>query len=476
MPPSAATTGAALTLLLSWTAAAQAQAPTGQGLIGQGLTGQVVAAQVLTGKAAFGDWRADRPGVWRRIAVTDLPPPYATKSTANSASVVARPAGALPKTLPGFTVAPFATGVDGARLMRTAPNGDVFVAQSEGGQIRVLRAADGAPRPSVSTVFADGLDQPFGIAFYPAGANPQWVYVANTNSIVRFPYRNGDLKARGPAQTVVPKLTDSHTDHWTRDIVFSADGERMYVSVGSSSNVAEHMGRKTAAEAEAWEAQHGRGAGWGPETDRADVLVFTPEGGAPHAFATGIRNCVGLALEPRTQDLWCSTNERDGLGDDLVPDYVTRVREGGFYGWPWYYMGGTEDPRHKGERPDLAGATLTPDVPIQPHSAPLDMVFYPAGAAGAAAFPADYRGDAFVALHGSWNRKLRTGYKVVRLKLKHGVPTGAYEDFLTGFVLDDQRVWGRPVGVTVAHDGALLVSEDGDGVIWRVAYAGGAKR
>ncbi len=427
--------------------------------------------QVKTGQAAFGDWRADAPGTWRRITTKDLPPPFATPSAGNGPSIAPRPDGALPKTLPGFTVAPFVTGVDGARLMRTAPNGDIFVAQTGGGVIRVLRARDGAAKPDQNVVFAEGLGGPFGIGFYPAGPNPQWVYVANTNSVVRYPYRNGDLKARGPAEIVVPKLTQGGGGHTTRDIAFSPDATRMYISVGSGSNDAEHMPKKTVADAQAFEAQKGLGAAWGSETDRADVLVFTPQGGPPKIFATGIRNCVGLAMNPSSHDLWCATNERDGLGDNLVPDYVTRVKAGGWYGWPWYYMGGAEDPRHKGERPDLAGKVITPDVPVQPHSAALELTFYPQGAAGPSAFPTAYDGDAFVAFHGSWNRQLRTGYKVVRVKLKAGVPTGDYEDFLTGFVLDADRVWGRPVGVTVAHDGALLVSEDANGTIWRVSYS-----
>ena len=195
-----------------------------------------------------------------------------------------------------------------------------------------------------------------------------------------------------------------------------------------------------------------------------------PEGHQPlHTFATGIRNGVGLAVNPQTGDLWVSTNERDALGDNLVPDYITRVREGGFYGWPWYYMGDHEDPRHAGERPDLAGRITVPDVLLQSHSASLEMTFYTA-TNGAAAFPAEYDGDAFAAFHGSWNRSSRTGYKVVRVRLVDGVPTGEYEDFLTGFVVDNRDVWGRPVGVAVAHDGALLVTEDGHGTLWRISY------
>ncbi len=427
---------------------------------------------VRTGRAAFGDWRSDAPGVWRKITPADLPAPFATPSASNTPSVTDRPPGAQLKTLPGFTVQPFVTGLEAPRLLRTAPNGDIFVAESMSGRIRVLRTVDGAAKPAKVETFVEGLNQPFGIAFYPAGSSPQWVYIANTDSIVRIPYRSGDLKARGPAETVVAKLTVSPGGHWTRDIAFSPDDSKMYVSVGSASNLADHMGDKTPADAQAFDADHGLGAAWGPETDRADVLTFTPQGGAPKVYAGGLRNCVALTPNPQTKDLWCAVNERDGLGDNLVPDYATRVKPGGFYGWPWYYMGGVEDPRLKGRRPDLAGKTLTPDVPIQSHSAPLGLVFYPLQQSGAGAFPKAFGGDAFVTLHGSWNRALRTGYKVVRLKLHDGVPTGAYEDFLTGFVINDRKVWGRPVGVAVAHDGALLVSEDGNGTIWRIAYTG----
>jgi glucose/arabinose dehydrogenase len=215
------------------------------------------------------------------------------------------------------------------------------------------------------------------------------------------------------------------------------------------------------------------GSAWGNEANRADVLVTDPEGQEPvRIYATGIRNAVGICVQPATGRLWASTNERDALGDDLVPDYVTHVQEGAFYGWPWYYMGNHEDPRHAGERPDLAGRATVPDVLFQSHSAPLEMTFYPESAAGPSAFPPEYRGDIFVAMHGSWNRSVRTGNKVVRVLLKDGMPTGEYEDFLTGFVIDNGHVWGRPVGVTVAHDGALLVTDDANDTLWRISYAG----
>ena len=353
-----------------------------------------------------------------------------------------------------------------------APNGDIFLAETGRNRLRVLRAADGADAPAENQIFADGLDRPFGIAFYPSGDNPQWIYVANNNSVVRLAYRTGDLKATGSPEVIVPKLADSSGGHSTRDVAFSLDGKRMFISVGSGSNVAESMSKKSVEDAQRWDAEHGKGAAWDAETNRADILVTDPEGHLPlHTFATGVRNGVGLAVHPQTGDLWTSTNERDGLGDNLVPDYISRVKEGGYYGWPWYYLGNHEDPRHAGERPDLAGQAIVPDVLLQAHSASLEMAFYTA-TKGVAAFPDEYRGDVFAALHGSWNRSTRTGYKVVRVRVNQGIPTGEYQDFLTGFVVDNRSVWGRPVGVAVAHDGALLVSEDGNGTIWRIAYTG----
>jgi hypothetical protein len=356
--------------------------------------------------------------------------------------------------------------------MRVAPNGDIFVAETNRNRIRVLRAADGAWSPSVNQVFVEGLDRPFGIAFYPSNSSPEWIYIANNNSIVRFPYQNGDLKVRGGRQLIVARLSGSHGGHTTRDIAFSRDDKRMFISVGSGSNVAEGMSRMSSDAIHRWEAEHGRGAAWDGEASRADILVTDPDGHDPlRTFATGIRNGVGLAVNPETGQLWTSTNERDSLGDDLVPDYITRVREGGFYGWPWYYLGNHEDPSLAGQRPDLAGQAIVPDVLLQSHSASLEMVFYTA-TSGVAAFPAEYHGDIFAAFHGSWNRSVRTGYKVVRVRVSRGVATGEYDDFLTGFVIDNDRVWGRPVGVAVAHDGALLVTEDGNGTVWRVAYVG----
>ena len=418
-----------------------------------------------------GSWRNDAPGLKHSIDLAALPAPFNTVSAGNGPEVVAQPEGAALSVPPGFTVRLFASGLSGPRLLRVAPNHDIFIAETRANRIRVMRADDGAGAPSRDEIFAGGLDRPFGVAFYPSGEDPQWLYVANNNSVVRFPYRNGDLRARGAAQTVVPVLCDGTGGHTTRDVAFSTDGRRMFISVGSGSNVAEGLPIRSVAETRSWEAEHGRGSIWGAETNRADILVTDPEGREPlRTYATGVRNGVGLAVDQATGDLWVSTNERDALGDDLVPDYITHLREGGFYGWPWYYMGNHEDPRHAGERPDLAGVAVVPDVPVQSHSASLEMVFYPA-AEGVSAFPAEYRGDIFAAFHGSWNRSTRSGYKVVRVRRQNGVATGEYDDFLTGFVVDNRSVWGRPVGVAVAHDGALLVTEDGNSTVWRVSYS-----
>jgi glucose/arabinose dehydrogenase len=417
---------------------------------------------VREGRDAFGGWQVDKPGIIRLIRPQDLPAPGATASAANAPEVVPRPHGATPQVPPGFKIDLFAEGLSGPRVMRVAPNGDIFVAEVHAGRIRVLRAPDGASNPAASEIFAAGLDEPFGIAFFPTGDNPQWVYVANTGSVVRFPYRSGDLKASGKAETIVKDLPHG-VGHSSRDIVFTPDNARMLVSVGSAGNDGEGLNRPPGG-IKAWSAKHPLGAAWGDETDRAVVLSFTPEGKNRTLFATGLRNCVGLAVQPNGTP-WCSTNERDGLGDDLVPDHVTRIREGAFYGWPWFYIGAHEDPRHAGQRPDLKDKVTVPDVMLQAHSASMCMIFYQGGN-----FPAEYSGSAFVAEHGSWNRSKRTGYKVIRILMKHGLPTGAYQDFVTGFVVDDRKVWGRPVGVAVAHDGALLISEDANGTIWRVTH------
>jgi glucose/arabinose dehydrogenase len=411
----------------------------------------------ITGKAAFTDYSQESPGTARKITVADLPAPYATESVDNGPKLVPKPSDAWPKAPAGYKVEQYATNLDDPRLIRTAPNGDLFVAESEvnqkpdTGKIRVFRGVDASGKPKEVGVYATGLAQPFGIAFYPLGPNPKWLYIGDTDAVIRFPYKNGNLRASAAFE----KLADlpgggrlRGGGHWTRDIVFSKDGTRMFVSVGSHSNVDDPDTHPE-------------------EKDRADVLEFTPEGKFVKVYASGIRNCVGEAIQPETGDLWCSTNERDQLGDNLVPDYITHVEEGGFYGWPWYYMGSNQDPRHAGKHPELKGKVIVPDVLLQPHFASLEMTFYEGSQ-----FPAADKGDIFAAEHGSWNRAKRAGYEVIMVPVQNGKATGAYQDFLTGFVTPDGNVWGRPVGVTVAQDGSLFVTDDGSKSIWHITYTG----
>ena len=407
---------------------------------------------VLKGQDALGDWTTDAPGVRRHLTLADLPPQYATPSVDNGPRVVGRPEGAMPRVPAGFKVEEYVSGLNNCRYIQTAPNGDVFVVESGPERVKILRPNPNGGKPEIFT-FVTGLSKPFGLTFYPVGPNPQYVVIGNTESVVRIPYRNGDTQARGQAETIVNDIPGGGRlrggGHWTRDVRFSPDGKRLFVSVGSVSNAHE---RDT-----------------DPDTRRADILEYTADGKNEKIYAAGIRNAVGLAIHPTTGQLWCSVNERDGLGDHLVPDYITHVEEGGFYGWPWYYMGGTEDARAKGEHPDLKNKVITPDVILQSHSASLQMAFYTGKS-----FPKEYALDAFASEHGSWNRARRTGYKVIRVPMKNGKATGEYEDFLTGFVTPEGNVWGRPVGVAVAKDGALLVTDDASGTVWRISYTGGS--
>jgi glucose/arabinose dehydrogenase len=401
---------------------------------------------VFTGQAAFIDGRAMKPGTFRKVTVDALPPPFATASSANPPRLVPRPADAWPQAPAGFKVELYATNLDQPREIRTAPNGDLFVAETHSGKIEIFRGRDKGGKPQQVSVFATGLNQPFGIAFYPRGANPQYVYVGDTNAVVRFRYRNGDLKASGPVEEIVPHLPTG--GHSTRDLAFSLDSQRLFVAVGSGSNVDDPD----------------RNPG---EFHRANILEYTPGGKFAGVYGSGIRNPAGIGVNPTTGEVWCSTNERDSLGDNLVPDYITHVQPGGFYGWPWYYIGGHPDPRLEGRRPEFKDKVIVPDVLLQPHNASLELTFY-----DGAQFPREYRGDLFAAEHGSWNRANRTGYEVIRVPLDDGHASGVFEDFITGFVTPGGEAWGRPVGVTVAQDGSLYFTDDGTKSIWRVSYSG----
>ena len=437
------------------------------------LLAPVHAQEVLTGDAAFGTWEADKPGLRRHITPSDLPPPTLTENDPeapdfeNMAEVVPSPEGRMPDVPDGFAVQVFASGLNQPRVIRTASNGDIFVAESGSGRVLVFAAGAAGGEQATPEVFAEGLEKPYGILFHPPGNEPQHVYVAAANQVVRYPYKSGDRKASGKAEVIVPEIPTER--HWTRDLEASRDGQSIFVSIGSASNVADTMPKKSEEEIKALEETHGVGAAWGDEENRAVVRVFSPDGSNLRNYATGLRNCSGMAMQPDTDTLWCTGNERDHVGPDLVPDFLTTIEDRGFYGWPWYYTGANEDPAHAGERPDLTDKVKTPEVLLQAHSSTLDMTFYDGDA-----FPEEYRGDAFATMHGSWNREHRTGYKVIRALMENGKPTGVYEDFMTGFVLDEKTVWGRPAGIAVAQDGALLVSDDANGTIFRVT-SGGSK-
>lgn len=397
-------------------------------------------------KPPFTDYRFERPGQIHKITVADLPAPYETPSASNGPIIVPRPQDAWPKAPKGFEVTLYATGLDNPRRLRRAPNGDLFVAEPERGKIDIFRGIDSAGHPQRKMVFASGVDQPFGMNFYPPGPDPRWVYVGTPTAVIRFPYRNGDLEARGPAEHILDLAKDGHI---SKDIQVEPGGQKILISVGSFSNADDADNNPL-------------------EKNRANILEINPDGSDLQIYASGIRNPSFMAIDPRTKKLWVTVNERDGLGDNLVPDYITHVQRSGFYGWPWWYMGGHPDPRLAGKHPELKDKVITPDVLLQPHNASVGITFY-----DGKQFPSEFSGDIFAAEHGSWNRSVRTGYEVIRIRLhQSGTATGEYEDFLTGFVIDNKRAWGRPAGVAIGVDGSLFVADDASNSIWRVNYVG----
>ncbi|MEJ7624621.1 MAG: sorbosone dehydrogenase family protein [Pyrinomonadaceae bacterium] len=382
----------------------------------------------------------DRPATYS-LDPAKLPPPFNTESARRQSRVIPQPIGARLSVPKGFKVNVFAEGeLRYPRWMALAPNGDVFVADSRANSVIVLRDANRDGVAEQRFVFSDKLSQPFGMAFHK-----DWFYVANTDSIVRFKYQPGQTAAVGAGEKVVELTAGGYNQHWTRNILFSKDGRKMFVSIGSATNV----------DVEA-------------DPRRAAISVYDPDGKNHRIFASGLRNPIGLAWNPKTGELWTAVNERDGLGDDLVPDYATSVREGGFYGWPYSYIGQNEDPRRKGENPDLIKKSVVPDVLFTSHVAALGIQFYTGKK-----FPKEYQGDAFVAFHGSWNRQKLSGYKIVRIRFKNGkLVSNGFEDFVTGWLPDENsnEVWGRPVGLLIHADGSLLIADDGGRKIWRVSY------
>jgi len=409
--------------------------------------GAATADKGATATGPFYDARDAQPGKVHKITVSDLPAPYATPSGRMFSRAVPRPADVWPQAPAGFKVELYASDLKGPRVIMKAPNGDLFVAQTNAGNIQVFRGVTVDGKAQQVSEFASGLRLPFGIAFYPPGPNPQYVYVGDTDAVVRFPYKNGDLKATGDKEVVVPNLP-AGPNHFARGVAFSPDGKRMFISVGSHTNVTDIDTDQS-------------------EFHRADILVANPDGSDLKVYASGIRNGSGLAVHPKTGEVWTSVNERDELGDNLPPDYITHVQEGGFYGWPWYYIGGHQDPRFPGKHPELKDKSIVPDVLVGAHFASLQLTFYDGNQ-----FPKEYQGQIFAAEHGSWNRAVRAGYDVVFVPLdKKGRATGEFMDFLTGFVLPNGDCWGRPVGVATAQDGALMVTDDASNSIWRVTYS-----
>jgi glucose/arabinose dehydrogenase len=402
------------------------------------------------------------------VSAPSLPPPFHTPSAVKFSKVIGWPEGRMPSAPVGFQVSRYADGMANPRWLYVLPNGDVLVAESmtaapqnlppdvlEGlkssriagqsaNRITLLRDADGNGIPETRTTFLKGLNQPFGMLLLK-----DVLYVANTDGLMRYAYKEGQTLIEGAGQKILDLPAGGYNNHWTRNVVARPDGSKLYVSVGSATNVDE----------EGIDAKDLR---------RAAILEVNPDGSGMRVYASGLRNPNGMDWEPVANQLWTVVNERDLLGDDLVPDYLTSVRENAFYGWPYSYFGQNEDPRQKGKRPELVAKAIVPDYPLGAHTASLGLVFY-----RAAAFPESYQSGAFISQHGSWNRSSLAGYRVVYVPFSAGRPSGPMQDFLTGFVSNEQtaEVYGRPVGLAVQKDGSLLIADDAGGKIWRVSRA-----
>jgi glucose/arabinose dehydrogenase len=405
--------------------------------------GRSVAAAVLAVGVAHAEIPEQRVGEHFAISPAALPTPAEDTAVGNESETAPRPEGALPRVPPGFAVSVFADGLTHARYLAVMPNGDVLVAELKAGKITVLRDEGHTGHATKRFVFADRLARPHGIEFHDG-----FVYVADTKAVWRYRWNPQDGTAGPIEQVTSDDALGRYTGgHVTRNLAFAPDGRHFYVSIGSESNIEED-----------------------PQPF-ATIKEFDAAGGPGRIFATGLRNPVGIRFYPGTDRLFAVVNERDGLGDGLVPDYLTSVADGGFYGWPYSYIGQHKQPGPLGNKhAELVAKAIVPDLLFQSHSAPLGLEFYEG-----AQFPADYRGDAFVSLHGSWNSSVPTGYKVVRVHFKDGKPAGGYENFLTGFWIDGTnpaKVWGRPVGLATARDGSLLIADDVGQRVWRVGWTG----
>jgi glucose/arabinose dehydrogenase len=383
-----------------------------------------------------------------------LPAPFATPSARNTSKVVGWPKGKMPTAAPGFEVSLFAENFDNPRQAYVLPNRDILIVEAtrewigradrpekSANRITLFRDTHGDGKPDLRETFLSGLNMPHGMV-----ALGNWFYVGNTNGVVRYPYRAGQTRIEGKGEKILDLPTDGH---YTRNLIADPAGKKIYIAVGSASNVDEENT-------------------WEKDQRRAGILEINPDGSGMRIFANGLRNPVGMDWEPQTKTLWTVVNERDLLGDDLVPDYLTSVKEGGFYGWPFSYFGQIEDPRKKGQRPDLVARAIKPDYALGSHVAALGLAFY-----NGKAFPERYRGGAFIGMHGSWNRSKMVGFKVAFVPFANGKPVGPMEDILTGFIADESKfeAHGRPVGVTVAPDGSLLVADDSGGKVWRITAA-----